>query len=73
MRADGSKLTGRIKAVVVIEVRHAEPLISPAYDDGTTTEADILETHRAGFAGLHERRTQLRRPVDQVALDYIGQ
>ena len=56
MRASGSKLTGRVKAVVVIEVRHAEPLISPAYDDGTTTEADMLETHRARFAGLHERR-----------------
>jgi predicted pyridoxine 5'-phosphate oxidase superfamily flavin-nucleotide-binding protein len=58
MRADGSKLTGRVKTVVVIEVRHAEPLISPAYDDGTMTEADILETHRARFAALHERRTQ---------------
>jgi hypothetical protein len=63
MRAGGSTLTGRVKTVVVIEVRHAEPLISPAYDDGTATEADMLETHRARFAGLHERRTQTsRRP-----------
>ena len=54
MRADGSKLTGRVKAVVVIEVRHAEPLISPAYDDGATTEADMLEIHRARFARLHD-------------------
>ncbi len=55
MRAGGSKLTGRVKAIVVIEVQHAEPLISPVYDDGTTTEADMLEIHRARFASLHER------------------
>jgi hypothetical protein len=55
MRAAGSKLTGRVKAIVVIEVQHAEPLISPVYDDGTTTEADVLETHHARFATLHER------------------
>jgi predicted pyridoxine 5'-phosphate oxidase superfamily flavin-nucleotide-binding protein len=56
MRAGGSKLTGRVKAIVVIEVHHAEPLISPVYDDGTTTEAGVLETYRARFARLHERR-----------------
>lgn len=56
MRAGGSRLTGRVKAIVVIEVHHAEPLISPVYDDGTTTEADVLETYRARFARLHERR-----------------
>jgi len=56
MRAGGSKLTGRVKAIIVIEVQRAEPVISPAYDDGTMTEADILETHRARFARLHERR-----------------
>jgi len=56
MRAAGSKLTGRVRAIVVIEVQRAEPLISPAYDDGTTTEADILEIHRGRFARLHERR-----------------
>ncbi|MGH3256062.1 MAG: pyridoxamine 5'-phosphate oxidase family protein [Streptosporangiaceae bacterium] len=56
MRAGGSKLTGRVKAIVVIEVQRAEPLISPVYDDGTTTEADVLETHRARFARLHEHR-----------------
>ena len=56
MRAADSKLTGGVGAIVVIEVQRAEPLISPAYDDGTTTEADILEIHRGRFAGLHERR-----------------
>ena len=55
LRAGGSKLTGRIKAIVVIEVHHAKPLISPVYDDETTSEADMLETHRARFARLHER------------------
>jgi hypothetical protein len=43
LRAGGSKLTGRVKAIVVIEVYHAKPLISPVYDDQTTTEADVLE------------------------------
>jgi predicted pyridoxine 5'-phosphate oxidase superfamily flavin-nucleotide-binding protein len=57
MRADGSKLTGRVKAIVVIEVRHAAPLVSPAYDDGTTTEAGMLESQRARFARLHERHS----------------
>ena len=56
LRAAGSKLTGRAKAIVVIEVQHAAPLVSPAYDDGTATEADILEAHRARFARLHEHR-----------------
>lgn len=56
MRAGGSKLTERVKAIVVIGVYHAEPLISPVYDDGTTSEADMLETHRGRFARLHEHR-----------------
>ena len=56
MHAAGSKLTGRVKAIVVIEVQHAAPLVSPAYDDGAMTEADMLEAHRARFARLHERR-----------------
>jgi hypothetical protein len=56
MRAGGSQLTGLVRAIVVIEVQHAEPLISPVYDDGITTEADVLQTHQARFAGLHERR-----------------
>jgi hypothetical protein len=55
MRADGSKLAGRAKAIVVIEVRHAAPLVSPAYDDGATTEAEMLESQRARFTRLHER------------------
>ena len=55
MRADGSKLAGRAQAIVVIEVRYAAPLVSPAYDDGATTEAEMLESQRARFARLHDR------------------
>jgi hypothetical protein len=55
MRADGSKLAGRAQAIIVIEVRHAAPLVSPAYDDEATTEAEMLESQRARFARLHER------------------
>ena len=29
--------------------------LSPAYDDGATTEAEMLESQRARFARLHER------------------
>jgi predicted pyridoxine 5'-phosphate oxidase superfamily flavin-nucleotide-binding protein len=56
MRAAGSKLTERVKAIVVIEVQRAAPLVSPAYDDGATTEADMLQAHSARFARLHEQR-----------------
>jgi hypothetical protein len=33
-----------------------EPFISPVYDDPATTEADVLDAHRARLARLHERR-----------------
>ena len=56
VRADGSKLTGRVKAIVVIEVRDAAPLVSPAYDDGATTEAEMLESRWARFTRLRDRR-----------------
>jgi uncharacterized protein len=56
MRAAGSKLTERVQAIVVIEVQHAAALVSPAYDDGASTEADMLLAHRARFARLHEQR-----------------
>jgi hypothetical protein len=55
MRADGSKLTERVEAIVVIKVQHATPLVSPAYDDGATTEAEMLETQRTRFSRLHAR------------------
>lgn len=40
---------------VVYEVRQARPLVSPAYDDGITTETDMLRVFQARFARLHER------------------
>jgi len=58
MRADGSKLTGRVQVIVMIEVQDAAPLVSPAYDDGVTTESDMLETQRARFARLHDRHVR---------------
>ncbi|HUB42024.1 MAG TPA: pyridoxamine 5'-phosphate oxidase family protein [Streptosporangiaceae bacterium] len=62
IKAHGSSLIGRVKAIVVIEVQRADPLISPAYDDGTATGADIVESQRERFARLHERRAQVCPP-----------
>jgi hypothetical protein len=49
-----------VKAIVVIEVRHAAPLVSrlvsPAYEDGTTTEAGMIQALSARFARLREHR-----------------
>jgi predicted pyridoxine 5'-phosphate oxidase superfamily flavin-nucleotide-binding protein len=43
MREAGSSLVDRVRAIVVIEVREARPLVSPAYDDGSLTEADMIQ------------------------------
>ena len=53
LREAGSALTDRVRAIVVIEVREAHGLVSPAYDDGTLTEEDVIRTFRDRFAGLH--------------------
>jgi hypothetical protein len=63
MLADGSSLTGRVEAIVVVEVHHAAPLVSPAYDDGLATEADMLKAHSARFARLHPPRTGADAPT----------
>jgi hypothetical protein len=42
----------RIRAVVLIEVTEARPLISPVYDDGSTEEA-ITAKWKARFRDLH--------------------
>jgi uncharacterized protein len=55
LRAAGSTLMHRVNAIVVIEVRQARAVVSPAYDDGTLTEADVRAIHRARFARLHEQ------------------
>ena len=54
MRAGGSALVHRVTGVVVIEVREAAALVSPAYDDGTLSEDDVRAIHTARFARLHE-------------------
>ena len=54
LREAGSNLADRVNAVVVVEVREARPLISPAYDDGLLTEEDVVRTFRARFAQLHD-------------------
>jgi predicted pyridoxine 5'-phosphate oxidase superfamily flavin-nucleotide-binding protein len=43
MRAAGSRLVDRVRAIVVIEVRGARAVVSPAYDDGTMSEADMIQ------------------------------
>ena len=52
----------RVGGIVVIEVRQAAPLVSPAYDDGTLTEADVRAMHTARFARLQEEAGQLISP-----------
>ena len=51
MRDAGSTVAGRARSVVVVEVREARPLVSPAYDDGTVSEAEIVEQFRARLLG----------------------
>ena len=55
VRGDPNPNVDRIKAIVVIEVQQVQPLVSPAYDDGTTSEADMVKTFEARFAQLRER------------------
>jgi predicted pyridoxine 5'-phosphate oxidase superfamily flavin-nucleotide-binding protein len=58
MRAAGSQLTDRVRTIVVIEVREARPLTSPAYDDGTMTEPAMRALHRARFDALNDPRAR---------------
>jgi uncharacterized protein len=53
MREAGSTQGDRVNAVVVIEVREARALVSPVYDDGMATEAEVIQTFKARFARLH--------------------
>ncbi len=47
MRAAGSKLVSRVRVIVTVTVQEARPLVSPAYDDGSATEAEVAETYRS--------------------------
>ena len=54
MRRAGSTLVDRVNAIVVIDVREARPLVSPAYDNGSVSEAELIRTFKRRFAELHE-------------------
>jgi len=51
LREAGSTLVDRARAVVVVKVQQARPVVSPAYDDGTVTEAEVTAMHRARLLG----------------------
>ena len=53
MREAGSTLIDRVRAIVLIEVIEAHPLVSPAYDGGAVAEADMVRMFQARFARLH--------------------
>jgi predicted pyridoxine 5'-phosphate oxidase superfamily flavin-nucleotide-binding protein len=55
LRDGGSTLVDRVKAIVVIEVREARAVVSPAYDQGTVSEADMISTFWGRFNRLHGR------------------
>jgi uncharacterized protein len=50
MRAAGSTLADRARAIVVVEVREARPLVSPVYDDGTVTEEEVTAIYRERYS-----------------------
>lgn len=49
LKKSGSSLAPRVRAMVVISVTKALPLVSPAYDDGTATESGIRKSWTARF------------------------
>jgi predicted pyridoxine 5'-phosphate oxidase superfamily flavin-nucleotide-binding protein len=51
MRDAGSQLVDRARTIVVVEVREARPLVSPAYDDGSMSEKEVARTWRARYSG----------------------
>ena len=53
MRRAGSSLVDRVRTIVVVEVREARPVSSPAYDDGSLTEEEMVAIFRERFADLH--------------------
>jgi predicted pyridoxine 5'-phosphate oxidase superfamily flavin-nucleotide-binding protein len=52
LKKSGSSLAPRVRAMVVISVTKALPLVSPAYDDGTATEEKIRKSWTARFRKL---------------------
>ncbi len=54
LREAGSVLVDRARAIVVIEVHQARPLVSPVYDDGVATESEVIRMFQMRFAQLHK-------------------
>jgi uncharacterized protein len=52
LKQSGSSLAPRVRAIVVISVAKALPLVSPAYDDGTASEDTIRRSWTARFRKL---------------------
>jgi predicted pyridoxine 5'-phosphate oxidase superfamily flavin-nucleotide-binding protein len=52
LKKSGSSLAPRVRAIVVITVTKALPLVSPAYDDGTASENTIRKSWTARFRKL---------------------
>ena len=57
LRRAGSTLSERVNAIVVIEVHEARALVSPIYDDGRTSEEEVIRAFQARFGKLHEPPT----------------
>jgi predicted pyridoxine 5'-phosphate oxidase superfamily flavin-nucleotide-binding protein len=53
LRAEDVASIDRVRTIVVVEVQQARALISPAYDDGATTELELVRKYQAYFATLH--------------------
>jgi uncharacterized protein len=52
LKLSGSSLAPRVRAIVLISVAKALPLVSPAYDDGTATEDNIRRSWTTRFRKL---------------------
>jgi predicted pyridoxine 5'-phosphate oxidase superfamily flavin-nucleotide-binding protein len=63
LRETGSSLADRVRAIVVVEVREARPVVSPAYDDGTLSEAEVVEIFRERLGRLHGEVTPAAPPA----------
>lgn len=52
LEKSGTSLAPRVRAIVLINVTKALPLVSPAYDDGTATEEAVRRTWTARWRKL---------------------
>jgi uncharacterized protein len=52
LKNSGTSLAQRVRAIVLISVTKALPLVSPAYDDGTATEDTIRRSWTTRFRKL---------------------